>query len=126
MGIACQALYGPIAERTLELLAEYERAASALLAPTLDLDAYARASELFDDAQLLATDLPEARVAWVEVLISRFEMTHALWLSGRSTADEETIRALAARHLAALERFRGKCARAYCGVAHAPDDLQAM
>jgi hypothetical protein len=126
MGIACQALYGPIAERTLQLLAEYERAATALLAPTLDLEAYARASKLFDDAQLLATDLPEARVAWVEVLISRFEMTHALMLSGRGTPDEGSTRALATRHFAALERFRGKCVRAYCGAANAPDPLRPM
>ena len=113
MGDVCRMLQGPIATRALQVLADYERAASALLAEGPASQAYRQGSRLFEDLQGLASDLPHARVAWVEVLISRFEFTHALWTAGSEHAARDSARALGLVHLAALARFREKCRIAY-------------
>ena len=99
-------IYGPIAAQALGLLARYEQAVDALLANGRDPDLYCEASALFDTLQLHASDLAGVRVAWVEVLISRFEFTQALWQVQATGAEAGRLRSLGLAHLCAIARFR--------------------
>jgi hypothetical protein len=111
----CRILYGPIADRTLRLLAQYETATSALLARGLDTASYSEALKLFNDLQTQAAQLPQAQVAWIELMISRFEFTQALWTNDGRAAESDKLRTLGAAHLAAVARFSKAC-RAFYGA----------
>lgn len=102
----CRVIYGPIATQALGLLARYEQAVDALLANGRDPALYSEASALFDTLQLHASDLAGVRASWVEVLISRFEFTQALWQTQATGAEAGRLRSVGLTHLAAIASFR--------------------
>lgn len=67
-----------IAFQLAAALDAYEQDLSALLRAPLDPELYRRVSGHVDQMRMYAAALPSLAVAWVEVLIRHFELTHAL------------------------------------------------
>ncbi|HVE54862.1 MAG TPA: hypothetical protein VNB23_15875 [Ramlibacter sp.] len=57
----------------------YEQDVAMLVRTPADLDVYHRVSERMDRMRLYAVSLPPVAVAWVELMIRHFELTHGLW-----------------------------------------------
>jgi hypothetical protein len=77
-----------IAFQLLAVLETYERDVAAMLKGPLDPEAYRRVSKHIDLMRMYAAELPVLSVAWVEVMIRHFELTHGLW---RAQHAPETI-----------------------------------
>lgn len=94
-------------------LQEYEARLRELLR-RWDPDLYRALSDQFDRMQMLAQSLPRLSFAWTELLITRAELTHALWsLTAPSRLNGRVI-ACHAQHAAVLERALREC-REYVG-----------
>lgn len=57
----------------------YEADVRAMLLGPLDPELYRRVSGHVDEMRMYAASLPPVSVAWVEVMIRHFELTHGLW-----------------------------------------------
>jgi hypothetical protein len=68
-----------IAFQLLAALETYERDVAVMLKAPLDPEAYRRVSKHIDTMRMYAAELPVLSVAWVEVMIRHFELTHGLW-----------------------------------------------
>lgn len=68
-----------IAFQLAATLATYEEHVAAMLHGPLDPESYRRASRDIDEMRMYAAALPTVSVAWVEVMIRHFELTHGLW-----------------------------------------------
>jgi len=64
--------------------------------------------EQFDRMRMYVTALPALSVIWVELLISRFEITQALW-SSRTGGPTNRLVHLHEYHVAILREVRLKC-----------------
>ena len=64
-------------------LERYEEDVAAMVEAPLDADLYRRVSSHVDQMRMYAAALPPLSVAWVEVLIRHFELTHGLWRAQR-------------------------------------------
>ena len=97
------------AAAALERLDHYENLLEELLRYPDDPCLYQRNSDMFDAMRGLTASLPEVRVCWVEILISRFELLDAV---GRTkvweNADDQIAR-LHQKHLAMLVIFHRLC-----------------
>ncbi len=113
-------LYGPTAGLVLQLLASYESRVRELLTVGMEPALYADAATLFDSLRFQVAALPEGRFAWIEVLISRFEFTGALWDAHGGEDQARQLHERAGKHLRALERFRAECQAAYPEATAAP------
>lgn len=97
------------AAAALQRLDYYLMLLEKLLRNPDDTRLYSRSSDTFDAMRGLTASLPQVRVCWVEVLISRFELLDAAGRSqARSDADEQ-FAALHQKHVEALEHFRRLC-----------------
>lgn len=72
-------LCGAVAFQLAATLERYEHDVAQLVAGPLDPEVYHRVSALVDQMRTQAAALPPLSVAWVEVLIRHFELTHGLW-----------------------------------------------
>lgn len=95
----------------LERLDRYRSLLGELLHAPDDASLYQRNSEAFDAMGALTATVPQVRVCWVEVLISRFELLDAV---GRAEVVEPEYAAglvagLHAKHLTTLETFQRLC-----------------
>ncbi|MBC5763319.1 hypothetical protein [Ramlibacter albus] len=111
-----------IARQLLEALARYDRDLSLLVARGLDAELAQRVSEQFDLMRSYSTALPTLSVTWVELLISRFDMTHAMW-SNRNGGTTHRVAKLHAYHRSIIDEARRKCGA--CIAAAALRDGQA-
>jgi hypothetical protein len=68
-----------IAFQLAATLETYEQDVAAMLRTPADADLYRRVSGHVDQMRMYAAALPPLSVAWVEVLIRHFELTHGLW-----------------------------------------------
>lgn len=74
-----------------------------------DPELYRALSDQFDRMQMLAQSLPRLSFAWTELLITRAELTHALWsLTAPSRLNGRVI-ACHAQHAAVLQRALREC-----------------
>jgi hypothetical protein len=81
-----------------------------MLGAPRDAAQYRRVSGHIDNMRLYASALPDVSVAWVEVLIRHFELTHGLW-RGQQAPGGVDLRALQAQLLDAVRRLSRKCAQ---------------
>jgi hypothetical protein len=100
-----------IAFQLAAALESYEEHVDSMLRGPFDSDLYQQVSRDIDAMRMYAAALPQVSVAWVEVLIRHFELTHALWRlqhDGSASAELETLRENLAE---AVHRLSRKCAQ---------------
>jgi hypothetical protein len=98
-----------IASELDEELAGYETALRDLLQRHWDPDLYRRLSDQFDRMQMQATLLPKLGSSWTELMITRVELTHALWTVSAPSRINGKVVAHHARHKVLIEQVRCKC-----------------
>lgn len=97
------------AQELVEELTAYEDQLRELLQRRWDPELYRRLSDQFDRMQMLATLLPRLGSTWTELLITRVDLTHALWsLSSPSRINGKVV-AFHARHRVQIEEARRRC-----------------
>lgn len=104
-----EAQQSAIAFQLAAALEQYEPCVDRLVARGYDPELYASMTKQFDQMRLYASSLPVVSVAWVALMISRFELTHTLWkhLKGEAEAKLDDVHAQHKRDVAALkERCR--------------------
>ena len=87
----------------------YEEGLDCLLQQHLDPELYRTLSDTFDHIQRLAGMLPRLNLAFTELLISRVELTHALWSQRAPARVNGMVEALHQRHRQLLGRLREEC-----------------
>jgi hypothetical protein len=92
----------------LERLDHYQSLLEELLRTPNDPSLYHRNSEAFEAMGGLTASLPQIRVCWVEVLISRFELLDAIGRTKVVNADDQLAR-LHEKHLTTLASFQRLC-----------------
>lgn len=98
----------------LQLLAAldgYEADLAPLFQRGCDPELYASLSQQFDGVRLLATSVPQLTFSWVMLLISRAELTHALFMAERDAARARELATHYAKHGVAISELRGSCRR---------------
>jgi hypothetical protein len=98
---------GAIASQLVADLADYEAGLRCLLQQRWDPELYRALSDQFDRMELLAAALPQLAGSWSELLISRVELTMALWtlrVPSRVNGRVEALHALHCSHVGAVLR----------------------
>jgi hypothetical protein len=98
-----------IASDLAQALAEYEAGLRDLLQRRWDPDLYRYLSDQFDRMQMQAMLLPKLTSTWSELLISRVDLTHALWACSSPSRINGKVVALHAKHRVLIEEMRDKC-----------------
>jgi hypothetical protein len=87
----------------------YDQEITALVESGFDPERYRRVSRHMDEMRMYTAALPPVSVAWVEVMIRHFELTHGMWRvlkEGPGSADLREVH----RHLQqAVLRLSRKC-----------------
>lgn len=100
-------------------LHSYDEKLRELLQRRWDPDLYRELSDQFDRMQMHAQSLPRLSSRWTELLISRVELTHALWTPGAPSRINGRVEACHAQHCARLEEVARGC-RDYLAPAASP------
>ena len=87
----------------------YEQDIATLVRGPFDTDAYQRASRQMDHMRMYAAALPMLSVAWVEVMIRHFELTHGIWRLQKEPGQGMDLAQLHAQLRSAVERLSRKC-----------------
>lgn len=95
-----------IAFQLAAALDAYEQDVALLVRSPVDPEAYHRVSQHMDQMRMYAAALPPVAVAWVEVMIRHFELTHGLW---RPHAQQADLKQLHARLREAVRSLSRKC-----------------
>lgn len=98
-----------IAFQLAATLDAYEQDVAALVRAPLDTEAYHRVSRHMDQMRMYAAALPLVSVAWVEVMIRHFELTHGIWRMHKDGADAADLRALHGQLREAVRGLARKC-----------------
>jgi hypothetical protein len=98
-----------IAFQLAAALETYEQEVAAMIDAPRDTEAYQRVSKRMDDMRLYATALPAVAVAWVEVMIRHFELTHGLWRVQQGGPEQPDLQALRQQLSEAVLRLSRKC-----------------
>jgi hypothetical protein len=101
--------FSAIAFQLAAALEAYEQDVAALLAGSFDPEVYRRVSRHMDAMRMYAAALPSVSVAWVEVLIRHFELTHGLWRVEREGKGTVDLRELHAQLREAVQGLSRKC-----------------
>jgi hypothetical protein len=100
-----------IAFQLAATLETYESEVEKMLEAPTEADQYRRVSKHIDDMRLYASALPQVSVAWVEVLIRHFELTHHLWRVHQPDGAGEELEKLRVQLSQAVQRLSRKCAQ---------------
>ena len=95
-----------------QLVAEieaYELDVDRMVAPDRDPELYQRVGHHMDQMRMYAAAVPRLSVAWVELLIRHFELTHALWRLQKGEADARAVREIRLAQRNAAHALRRKC-----------------
>ena len=103
--------FAATASQLAAALEAYENDMDRLIAPVLDPDLYQKVSQRMDEMRLYALALPRVSVAWVEVLIRHFELTHGAWRLQQGGCRWEELVELREAQRAAVHRLRAQCLR---------------
>ena len=98
-----------IAFQLAAALDAYEQDIAQLVRGPADPDAYRRASCHMDAMRMYAASLPMLSVAWAEVMIRHFELTHGIWRLQKDPADGPDLQQLHAALREAVRRLADKC-----------------
>jgi hypothetical protein len=90
-------------------LAAYEAGLGELLQRRWDPELYRRLSDQFDAMQMEATLLPKLATCWTELLITRVDLTHALWTVSSPSRINGKVVAFHTRHRVQIEDVRRTC-----------------
>ena len=101
-----------IAEQMLGELDAYERLLARLMREPRNPELVQLLSEQTDRIYICGQTLPRVAVSFTEFLVTRAELTHALW-TGRATSRGEPAATLHQEHLAAIELLRRACRRVH-------------
>lgn len=100
-----------IASQLAAELVSYGLGLHQLLERQWEPELYRALAEQFDRMQMLVAALPPLAVTWTELLISRAELTHALWNLRAPTRINGRVEALHARHQAVAGELLELCGR---------------
>jgi hypothetical protein len=98
-----------IASELVRQLDRYEDGLRELLQRRWDPDLYRQLSDLFDQMQMHAMSLPTLGVCWTELIISRVDLTQALWSVSSPSRINGKVVALHAKHRVLIDDVRRKC-----------------
>jgi hypothetical protein len=98
-----------IAFQLAATLESYEEDVDRMLRAPFDPEQYQRVSRHVDNMRLYASALPALSVAWVEVLIRHFELTHGVWRVQQEVGDDVDLKLLQAQLSEAVRRLARKC-----------------
>src|SRR3954462_1766743 len=87
----------------------YERDVALLVGVPFNPEAYRRVSRQMDEMRMYSATLPALSVAWVEVMICHFELTHGLWRVQKEGGEAAELRELHVRLREAVRRLARKC-----------------
>jgi hypothetical protein len=90
-------------------LAAYEEGLRSVVRGHWDPSLYRRLSDHFDRMQMLASLLPSMCGCWSELLISRVELTHALWTAGRPGNGRSRVAICFGQHCLLIAEVRREC-----------------
>lgn len=108
-----------IARQLSQELRTYDDKLRELLQRRWDPELYRELSDRFDDMQMQAQLLPALAASWTDLLISRVDLTHALWMLSAPSRINGRVVAYHAQHRVLIEEVRGKC-QAYVDLAPPP------
>ncbi|MCG2591795.1 hypothetical protein LZ009_03280 [Ramlibacter sp. XY19] len=97
------------AARLMAALQSYQAIIGALAQPDWKMENYRAAADLLLQMHRAATGLPWLHAEWLEVHISHFEFTQALWELRAAAKGLDWLVQRHARHEGALERLRLRC-----------------
>jgi hypothetical protein len=100
-----------VARTLADELARYSAGLNTLLDRRWDPALYRELSDQFDRMQMHAQALPQLVRCWSELLVSRVELTRALWESRSPSRSDGRLVALHARHQQLIQELRGICRR---------------
>ncbi|RYF71827.1 MAG: hypothetical protein EOO22_11885 [Comamonadaceae bacterium] len=100
-----------IAFQLLAALEAYEGELETLVRVPDDLELYQRVSQRVDEMRRYAAALPMVSVAWVEVLIRHFELTHCLWKRQSRVSELTAVQDCLDRMREPLARLQQMCRR---------------
>ena len=98
-----------IASELVRELTAYEDDLRELLQRRWDPELYRQLSDRFDEMQMHATLLPKLAGPWTELLITRVDLTHALWTLSSPSRINGKVVAYHAMHKVLIEEVRRKC-----------------
>lgn len=98
-----------LAQELLRSLDAYESELQVLASGRWDADLFARIGDRFDSMRHLVSALPGLQVTWVEMLISRFELSEALWEYREAQRKNGRVLGLLARHQTVIAEMRRRC-----------------
>jgi len=101
--------FSAIAFQLAATLESYDENVSALVRTPLDPELYRVVSKQMDDMRMYAASLPPVSVAWVEVMIRHFELTHGMWRQQQDGCNDEELKQLRAQLRGAVERLSRQC-----------------
>jgi hypothetical protein len=87
----------------------YREGLRELLQRRWDPDLYRELSDQFDRMQMHATVLPKLACSWTELLITRVDLTHALWSVTSPSRIHGKVVAFHAKHAVMIDEVRRKC-----------------
>lgn len=105
-----QAEHSATAFQLAAALEHYESSVDQLVTRGYDPQLHAAVARQLEPMRLYAGALPELSVAWVALLISRVELTHALWMAARCAADARVLAAYE-EHKQTIAVLRQRCTR---------------
>lgn len=98
-----------VARQLSDELASYSAGLNLLLERRWDPVLYRELSDHFDRMQMHAQALPQLVRCWSELLVSRVELTQALWESRSPSRNDGRVIAMHAQHERLIHDLRGIC-----------------
>lgn len=98
-----------VARQLADELAGYSEGLKLLLERRWDPALYRELSDQFDRMQMHAQALPQLVRCWSDLLVSRVELTQALWESRSPSRSDGRVIALHAQHERLIQQLRGVC-----------------
>ena len=95
-------------------LEKYDQDTDKLIRTWPDMDLYRELSAQIDRIRMYSSALAEARVQWVELLITHSELVHCLWRAeyGQPAPDaREQLAQVRERHADCVAALRNRCLR---------------
>jgi hypothetical protein len=87
----------------------YEHDVEKMVSHEMDPELYQRVSHHMDQMRMYAASVPRLSVAWVELLIRHFELTHAMWRAQNGHADWQAVRDIREAQRNAAQALRRHC-----------------
>jgi len=107
------AAQGNLATATAQQLAAaleaYEAEVEHIISPHPDPETYQRVRHRLDEMRRYSAALPSLSVAWVELLITHFELTQDLWRSQQGQLEWDEVLKAREQHAHSLARLCEHC-----------------